>query len=144
MAHLHSTNRASRSFRLRDRGGMKPVSDTLSLIDAQRIVAGAVSKASEMNIAIKIAICDAGGGLVAFGRMDGANVRSDAPFDIKNTSAALPILHNGIVVGACGVSGAAAQLGELCAQAGLAAFHDTRKFGSRRHPIISRKQPFSN
>ena len=122
----------------------KPVSGTLTLIDAQRIVAGAVSKANEMNIAIKIAICDAGGGLIAFGCMDGASVRCDAPFDTKNTSAALPILHNGIVVGACGVSGAAARLGELCAQAGLAALHDPRKLGSRRHPMITQKQLFSN
>ena len=123
---------------------MKPVSGTLTLVDAQRIVAGAVSKANEMNIAVKIAICDAGGGLIAFGCMDGANARCEVPFDTKNTSAALPILHNGMVVGACGVSGAAAQLDELCAQAGLAALHDTRKFGSRRDPMITRKQLLSN
>lgn len=44
----------------------------LTLADATRIVAGALDKAREMNIRISVAVCDAGGRLVAFNRMDGA------------------------------------------------------------------------
>jgi glc operon protein GlcG len=44
----------------------------LSLEEANRIVDGAVAKARELNIRISAAVCDAGGRLVAFQRMDGA------------------------------------------------------------------------
>ena len=44
----------------------------LTLADANRIVAAALDKAREMNIRISVAVCDAGGRLVAFNRMDGA------------------------------------------------------------------------
>jgi uncharacterized protein GlcG (DUF336 family) len=44
----------------------------LTLDEANRIVAGAVAKAKELNIKISVAVCDAGGRLVAFNRMDGA------------------------------------------------------------------------
>jgi uncharacterized protein GlcG (DUF336 family) len=44
----------------------------LTLADANRVVQGAIDKAREMNIKISVAVCDAGGRLVAFNRMDGA------------------------------------------------------------------------
>ena len=44
----------------------------LTLADANRIVQGAIDKARELNIRISVAVCDAGGRLVAFNRMDGA------------------------------------------------------------------------
>ena len=44
----------------------------LTLAEAQRIVAGAVAQAEEFNIKVNVAVCDAGGRLIAFGRMDGA------------------------------------------------------------------------
>ena len=44
----------------------------LTLADANQIVQGALDKAKEMNIRISVAVCDAGGRLVAFSRMDGA------------------------------------------------------------------------
>jgi glc operon protein GlcG len=44
----------------------------LTLVDANRIVQGAIDKAKELNIKISVAVCDAGGRLVAFNRMDGA------------------------------------------------------------------------
>jgi len=44
----------------------------LTLSDANRIVQGAIAKAQELNIRISVAVCDAGGRLVAFNRMDGA------------------------------------------------------------------------
>ena len=44
----------------------------LTLEEANRIVQGTIYKAKEMNIKISAAVCDAGGRLMAFGRMDGA------------------------------------------------------------------------
>src|SRR6516225_9491601 len=44
----------------------------LTLDEANNIVAGAIAKAQEMNIKISVAVCDAGGRLMAFNRMDGA------------------------------------------------------------------------
>src|SRR5215210_6755622 len=44
----------------------------LTLDEANRIVAGAIAKAQALNIKINVAVCDAGGRLVAFNRMDGA------------------------------------------------------------------------
>jgi glc operon protein GlcG len=44
----------------------------LTLAEANRIVQGAVKKADELKIKINVAVCDSGGRLVAFNRMDGA------------------------------------------------------------------------
>ena len=44
----------------------------LTLDEANRIVEGAIAAANEMGIKINVAVCDAGGRLVAFNRMDGA------------------------------------------------------------------------
>lgn len=44
----------------------------LTLDDANRIAQAAIAKAREINIKISVAVCDAGGRLVAFNRMDGA------------------------------------------------------------------------
>ena len=44
----------------------------LTLAEANSIVQGALTKAREMNIRISVAVCDAGGRLLAFQRMDGA------------------------------------------------------------------------
>ena len=44
----------------------------LNLAEANRIVAGAIAKAEEINIKMSVAVCDAGGRLIAFNRMDGA------------------------------------------------------------------------
>jgi uncharacterized protein GlcG (DUF336 family) len=44
----------------------------LNLEEANRIVEGAVAKARELNIRISAAVCDAGGRLIAFQRMDNA------------------------------------------------------------------------
>jgi glc operon protein GlcG len=45
---------------------------TLTLDEANRILRGALAKATELNIKISAAVCDGGGRLVAFQRMDGA------------------------------------------------------------------------
>jgi glc operon protein GlcG len=44
----------------------------LTLEEANRIVEGAVAKAKELNIRISAAVCDSGGRLVAFQRMNNA------------------------------------------------------------------------
>jgi uncharacterized protein GlcG (DUF336 family) len=44
----------------------------LTLAESNQIVQGALAKAKELNIRISVAVCDAGGRLVAFNRMDGA------------------------------------------------------------------------
>ncbi len=45
---------------------------TLTLEEANRIVAGALDKARELNIRVSAAVCDSGGRLLAFQRMDNA------------------------------------------------------------------------
>ena len=44
----------------------------ITLDEANKMVAGAIAKANEFGIKINVAVCDAGGRLLAFNRMDGA------------------------------------------------------------------------
>ena len=44
----------------------------LTLAEANHVVQAAIEKAREMNIRISVAVCDAGGRLMAFNRMDNA------------------------------------------------------------------------
>ena len=44
----------------------------VTLAEANRIVEGAIAHAQELNIKINVAVCDAGGRLISFNRMDGA------------------------------------------------------------------------
>ena len=44
----------------------------ISLSEANRILEGAIAHAQELNIKVNVAVCDAGGRLIAFNRMDGA------------------------------------------------------------------------
>jgi uncharacterized protein GlcG (DUF336 family) len=44
----------------------------LTLEEANRIAEGAIAKAKELNIRVSVAVCDAGGRLVAFQRMTNA------------------------------------------------------------------------
>ena len=127
----------------------------LTLVEANQVVQGAIDKAREMNIRISVAVCDTGGRLVAFNRMDNAiwasvygcqgkaiasvafgrasgelAERAGSPI-IQGIAAAegghmipsqgaVPIVRNGVVVGACGVGGGTAQQDEDCARAGVA------------------------
>jgi uncharacterized protein GlcG (DUF336 family) len=127
----------------------------LTLAEANQIVAGAIAKARELNIRISVAVCDAGGRLVAFNRMDGAiwagaygsqgkaiasaafgrasgelQERAGTPI-IQGIAAAegghmipsqgaVPIVKNGVVIGACGVGGGTSQQDEDVARAGVA------------------------
>ena len=44
----------------------------ITLQEANTMVSAALAKARELNIKINVAVCDAGGRLIAFNRMDGA------------------------------------------------------------------------
>lgn len=44
----------------------------ITLDEANRMVQAAIAKAQELNIKISVAVCDSGGRLVAFNKMDGA------------------------------------------------------------------------
>ncbi len=44
----------------------------LTLEEANRVIQGAIAKAQALNITINVAVCDTGGRLIAFNRMDGA------------------------------------------------------------------------
>jgi glc operon protein GlcG len=127
---------------------------SLTLEEANRIVAGALAKARELNIRVAAAVCDAGGRLIALQRMDGAiwasaygcqgkavasaafgrpsgdmAARADQPTPRGIAAAsggemimgqgAVPILRDGIVIGACGVGGGTSQEDEDCARAGV-------------------------
>lgn len=46
---------------------------TLTLSQANSILQGAMNKARELDIRISVAVCDAGGRLLAFQRMDGGH-----------------------------------------------------------------------
>lgn len=133
---------------------------SISLEQANHALAAAIAKATAMNIAVCVAVCDAGGRLVAFARMDKSNwasihgcqgkaltaaaTRCNSG-DIPATSVvmqriaeleggnmiyakgAVPIIRDGVLLGAIGVGGASAEEDELCALAGAEAVHDTEK-----------------
>ncbi len=126
----------------------------LSLAEANRVIAGALAKAAELNVKVSVAICDAGGRLVAFQRIDGSILASvfasqgkavtsvivgrpsgdvtDNPALAGVVAAAggvltagkggVPLIRDGIVVGACGVAGAAWDQDEMCARSGADRF----------------------
>lgn len=125
----------------------------LTLDEANRIIQGAIAKAKEINIKISVAVCDAGGRLMAFQRMDNAiwasaygsqgkavasaafgrasgllTERADHP-TLRGIAAAegghmfygqgaVPLIRDGVVIGACGVGGGTGQEDEDCAAAG--------------------------
>ncbi len=127
---------------------------TLTLEQANTIAQGAVDKAKAMNILINVAVCDVGGRLVAFQRMDNAmwagvygsqgKAVASAAFgrpsgDLTERAGlptmtgirvhegdhmimgqgGVPILQDGVVIGAVGVGGGTAQEDEDCARAGV-------------------------
>ena len=44
----------------------------ITLDEAVEIIEGTIAKAEEFSIKVNVAVCDAGGRLIAFARMDGA------------------------------------------------------------------------
>ena len=127
----------------------------LTLAEANQVVQAAIEKAREMNIRISVAVCDAGGRLMAFNRMDNAiwgsvygsqgkaiasvafgrasgelAERAGSPIiqgimageggHMIPSQGAVPIVKNGVVIGACGVGGGTSQQDEDCARAAVA------------------------
>ena len=45
----------------------------LALTEANRMIQATIAKAEELNVKLSIAVCDAGGSLIAFNRMQGAS-----------------------------------------------------------------------
>jgi glc operon protein GlcG len=128
---------------------------SLTLADANRVVQAAIERARDMNIRISVAVCDGGGRLMAFNRMDGAiwasvygcqgkaiasvafgrasgelAERAGSPIvqgiaaaeggHMIPSQGAVPIMRDGVAIGACGVGGGTAQQDEDCARAGVA------------------------
>ena len=60
----------------------------LTLAEANRMIGAAVAKAGEMNVRLSIAVADAGGHLVAFNRMEGANWATGIVAQGKSVAAA--------------------------------------------------------
>ncbi|QEH97681.1 GlcG/HbpS family heme-binding protein [Gluconobacter thailandicus] len=110
----------------------------------------ALQKARQLEIAVCVAVCDAGGRLISFARMDGSNWASIYGCQGKALTAAatrcrsggippdsvvmnriaelegsrmiyaqgaVPLIRDGILLGAVGVGGASAELDEACALA---------------------------
>jgi len=48
----------------------------LTLLEANRMVQAPIAKANGLNVKVSIAVCDAGGSLLAFNRMEGASAVS--------------------------------------------------------------------
>ncbi len=132
--------------------------NTLSLDDAQRIIAAGIDTAREIGQPMNIAVADAGGNLVAHVRMDGAWIGSidisiskaftARAFDLSTKDLAgnaqsgdqffgihasnggrimifaggIPVLKDGQVVGAVGVSGGSGEQDHTVAEAAVAAF----------------------
>jgi glc operon protein GlcG len=125
----------------------------ITLDEANSVIEGAIAKAIEFDIKLSVAVCDEGGRLVAFARMDGAiwagvygsqgkaitsasfgrpsgslMEMADRPIfrgiqaaeggNIIYGQGAVPILRDGILIGAVGTGGGSGQQDEDCAAAG--------------------------
>ncbi|WP_291366398.1 heme-binding protein [Acetobacter sp. UBA5411] len=122
----------------------------ITLDEAQKALSTAIERAIELGIAVCVSICDAGGRLVLFARMDQSNWASIYGSQGKALTAAatrcksgsippdsivmqriselegrnmiyakgaVPLIKNGVLLGAIGVGGASADLDEACALA---------------------------
>jgi glc operon protein GlcG len=122
---------------------------TLTAADAERALAASLVAARTAGVAVTIVIVDAAGTLLALGRMDGARAytvdlatrkaRTSAAIGVGTTVLAalyagksppsemmtmpggVPVLSDKQTAGAIGVSGAATEIDESIAAAGLAA-----------------------
>jgi glc operon protein GlcG len=129
-----------------------PYGAPIPLERAQAVIAAAVAEAVKHDWKMNVAVVDSGGNLVAFGRMDGAQLASVAISEHKARTAAsfrretkafengvqsglvyqlsldgviasrggIPLIENGKLIGAIGVSGGTGSQDEVCAKAGAA------------------------
>ncbi len=96
-------------------------------------MAAAITRAHGLHALVSVAVCNSDGRLIAFKRMEGAAGMTDRTCISKTLAAAasgprvpsrgaIPIVRDGVVWGACGVSGAdSGERDEDCARAGIAA-----------------------
>jgi glc operon protein GlcG len=129
-----------------------PYGAPIALDRAQAVVAAAVAEATKRNWKMNVAVVDSGGNLVAFARMDGAQLASIAISEHKARAAVtfrretkvfengiqsgltyvlsldgiiasrggIPLIEDGKMIGAIGVSGGAGAQDEVCSKAGAA------------------------
>jgi len=129
-----------------------PYGPPISLDRAQAVVLAAETEAKKHDWKLNIAVVDSGGNLVAFARMDGAQLASIAISQHKARAAAMfrrptkvfehavasgangvlaldgviasrggiPLMEDGKLIGAVGVSGGTSSQDEVCAKAGVA------------------------
>jgi uncharacterized protein GlcG (DUF336 family) len=129
-----------------------PYGAPISLERAQGIVAATIAEAKKRDWKMVVSVVDSGGNLVAFGRMDSAQIASVAISEHKAKAAAMfrretklfengmqggllyqvtldgvigsrggiPLVEDGKIIGAIGVSGGAGSQDEVCAKAGAA------------------------
>lgn len=130
-----------------------PYGAPISLDRAEAVVSAAVAEAKKHDWKMNVAVVDSGDNLVAFARMDGAQLASIAVAQGKARTAAtfrretkafesaiqegrlytlsvpgvtaarggIPLIEDGKLIGAIGVSGGAGSQDEVCAKAGVAA-----------------------
>jgi uncharacterized protein GlcG (DUF336 family) len=70
---------------------------TIGLDEAQRALAASFAKAEELGIAVCVSVCDAGGRLVAFARMDQSNWASVYGSQGKALTAAATRCRSGVI-----------------------------------------------
>ena len=129
-----------------------PYGAPITLDRAQEVISAAAAEAKKHDWKLNIAVVDSGGNLVAFARMDGAQLASIAVSEHKARTAAsfrretkafesaiqggntyvlsidgvvgsrggIPLIENGKLIGAIGVSGGTGSQDEVCAKAGAA------------------------
>jgi glc operon protein GlcG len=129
-----------------------PYGPPISLDRAQAVVLAAETEAKKHDWKVNISVVDSGGNLVAFARMDGAQLASIAISEHKAHAAAMfrretkvfekgimsglnielsldgvigsrggiPLVEDGKLIGAIGVSGATGSQDEVCSKAGAA------------------------
>ncbi len=134
-----------------------PMSGSLTFPEAQQALAAGLAKAEEIGQPMNIAVVDAGGHLLAFGRQDGAikvsidiaqkkartSILMEIPtaalmdlvqpgaelYGLEQTSGGLvafgggiPVVRDGVIVGAVGVSAGSVEQDVTVAEAAVAAF----------------------
>jgi uncharacterized protein GlcG (DUF336 family) len=125
---------------------------SLTSAEANRVIAAAMTCARAFDARVSVAVCNSDGRLIAFRRMEGA-APTVARVCISRTlgaaaaglglpeQGALPIVRNGVVWGACGVSGTESnQQDEDCARAGIAALGSSDDGGTARSSTAGKPQ----
>src|SRR6266702_1779083 len=98
----------------------------VTLDEANRILAGALGKARELNIRISAAGRTSGEMAARADQPTPRGIAAASGGEMIMGQGAVPIIRNGIVEGACGVGGGTSQQDEDCARAGVAKLYIAR------------------